>query len=236
MDTTQVKFEVIDTNLKKSNKTYGYVNPNVDNIQLKNLVTGAYALSKNSVGNIFRIDTTNITGGGGEVTPDTPVLNGKSVSFASTSDFFSTNSATFKSFLQSALAADSENNNDGGTEALSMFIAINDGDKASNVNITYGDLRALVASDTATFGNIVTLINDKLGELETDERVEGAASFSNGTFTFTENENADSLMLDIMGGTGATGNYILKSLYDNTEDTSAFEVDGDSYTLSLATE
>ncbi len=232
MATTKLNFQTVDENLKASSKTFGYVNPNATDYTLKSLVTGAYALSNNSVRNIYRVDTRDISNAQEE---STPVISGKSLNFASTSDFFSTNSATFKSFLQSALAADSANGNSGDNSALELLFGVNDFDKVANINITYGELIALSTGDTATIHDIVTLINSKLAELEDeDEQVGVTATFSNGALSFTA--DVDQISAEIQAGVGATGTYILQSLYDNASDTSGFEIDEYSFNWALETE
>lgn len=155
-----------------------------------------------------------------------------SVSFSSTSDFFSTNAATFHNFLQAALNADSANNNDGDTPALSFMFSVNEGDLAATIDFTYGDIATLLADNTATFQNIVTLLNNRLNALEEpEEQVEITASFNEPTLTFTH--SSATFEMSITYGVGETGNYILKSLYDNTSQQSAFEVENGDYVLTL---
>ncbi len=155
-----------------------------------------------------------------------------SASFSSTSDFFSNNPTPFHNFLQTAKNADATSNNDDEALAISFAFMVNESELAAMIDLTYGDINTLLANNAATFQNIVTLINNKLNALEEpEEQVEITASFNAPTLTFTH--NSAPFEISIIGGVGATGNYILKSLYDNTSQQNAFDVDDTDYTLTL---
>ena len=242
MATTKVKFETADANLKTATKTFGYVNPESSDYTLKSLVTGAYALSKNTVRTIQRIDTRDITNATeGEVTPVTPAAGGKSVSFTSSSDFFSTDVSTFHTFLQNAYDAAT----DPASNAVALNFEIEDGtldeeelpDEIPNAviaSITYGDLETLLQNNSATLQDFASLINDKI-EDEGGIGVTASYNKTNGlTFTNT-NGTADSDTVSVKVTEGAAygsenaGHLILESMYNGANDKSVFSTKTNQY-------
>ena len=238
MATTKVKFETADANLKTATKTFGYVNPESSDYTLKSLVTGAYALSKNTVRTIQRIDTRDITNATeGEVTPVTPAAGGKSVSFTSSSDFFSTDVSTFHTFLQNAHNAYTGTTVNAAS-VLTFEIADGtlDGEDPNAIaaTITYGDLETLLQNNSATIQDFASLINDKI-EDEGGIGVTASYNKTNGlTFTNT-NGTADSDTVSVKVTEGAAygsenaGHLILESMYNGANDKSVFSTKTNQY-------
>ncbi len=243
MGMTKLKFETVDTGYKTSTKTWGYVNPEASDYVLKSLVTGAYALSRNSVRTIHRVDTRDITNATEEVTP---VAGGISASFSSTSDFFSANSTTFKNFLQAGLTAEENKigNSNFNTDNTALNFEIFANDEYAGIPITYSKVAELIAGSNSNIQTVVDYLNDKIANPEDgNDQVNVVVSYDSTTqtltFTGTDTSDEATLTIDIDAGLADAdgfGNYVLKSLYDNTSDTSAFDVDDEEYSMSLVAE
>ena len=174
-----------------------------------------------------------------------------SVSFSSTSDFFSTNTTTFKSFLQSAynaLTTDSATKNT--LTALNFEVTDgtldNDGDPNTGIaDITYGDLYTLLQKDGATVQDFANLLNDKI---QADGSVGVTVDYDETKgLTFTNNSSAIDTNVNVTvneggnGGTSGAGHIILESLYNGASDKTNFTTEQNdedgapytSYTLEL---
>lgn len=167
--------------------------------------------------------------------------------YSSTSAFLSTDTATFKNFLQSAydaLTTDSAIKNT--FTALSFDVTDgtldNDGDPNTGIaNITYGDLYTLLQKDGATVQDFVNLLNDKIQD-DSSVGVTVAYDETKG-LTFTNNSSATDATVTVAvnegnGGTNGAGHIILKSLYDADANHDGLStdtiIDGSiSYSLSL---
>lgn len=167
-----------------------------------------------------------------------------SVSFSSTSDFFSTDPATFHAFLQNALDATtnkSDIRNDDAVISLYFGTDLEEGayNRETIIDINYGDFNTLLANQNTTFNDVVTLINNKLvaaDATQPDNSTNITVSFNYPTLSLTSSTFADCGMYTSEGYLPASYAYILQSLYDNTNDTSAFELINDSYyQLTLGT-
>ena len=233
MGTTKIKFESIDANQKVSVKSYGDANPNATDYTLKSMVTGAYALSKNNVGKIYRINTTDIThaaDGGNE-----PIISGKTASLVSTSDFLSNNAATFHTFLQSAYNALEDEDKD---ELTAIDFEVVDGEEnGGSATISYGDIATLLANTNADSGDFATLVTGKLEEEDVDVTMSCAAN----TLTFSGATDFTVTITEGQGGASGVGHIILQSLYNGATDKTAFSTEENnddaepytSYTLEL---
>ena len=211
MSTTKIKFESINANQKVSVKSYGYANPDATDYTLKTLVTGINAMSKNSVGKIYRINTTDITSAteGG----DTPVVSGKSVSFTSSSNFFSGDASTFHTFLQAALNSETGNPQDEDAALSAMFMT----KKVAAIDITYSEVKTLLNDNTATFQNIVDLLNTQVANSQASD-LSLSFNASTQTLTLATSDTSDSATgsLNIMGSGTYFAEYILTDINSST--------------------
>ena len=159
----------------------------------------------------------------------------KSVSFASTSDFFSTNAATFHTFLQSAYDALEGEDKDELTAI--NFEVVDDEENGGSATISYGDIATLLANTNADSGDFAALVNGKLEEEDVDVTMSCAAN----TLTFSGATDFTVTITEGQGGASGVGHIILQSLYNGATDKTAFSTEENnddaepytSYTLEL---
>ena len=219
MDNTQVKFEVIDGNLKKTNKTFGYVNPNADNGVLRQLVTGAYVLSKNSVGEIYRLDSTNITNASANADTDTNTNTTlySTPSIVSTSDFFSTDSATWQTFINTTVTGNS------GSLDFTLTIYNADEERVAETSwkVLVADLTDMAAIPGYSFSNFLDAANHFLVNELTTETIGTLKLKNNGLYVETSYDPSETFIeLQLTSNKTGGPKEIIQDLYDNADENS----------------
>ena len=137
----------------------------------------------------------------------------KSLSFTSSSNFFSGDASTFHTFLQAALNSETGNPQDEDVALSAMFMA----KKVAAIDITYSEVKTLLNDNTATFQNIVDLLNAKVANSQASD-LSLSFNASTQTLTLATSDTSDSATgsLNIMGSGTYFAEYILTDINSST--------------------
>ena len=166
----------------------------------------------------------------------------KSASFASTSDFFSTDPTTFHTFLQEAYNVLPSQYTAKDNMTAITFVVKDSAENEGWAEITYGALNTLLSNSSATINDFATLLTTRMHEQDVDVNLTATYSATNGLTFINESSDAGALVsVKIQEGGQETnedaGHYILASLYNGASDQTVFSVGEDgNYTVTLESE